>query len=234
MPLRQLKTEIQKLKDSQVATFAQRFFRTGPGEYGEGDLFLGIRVPVLRKLAKQYGDLTHEEITELMQSKWHEERAIALMILCYQYAHGSALDRQSIFAFYMCSTEWINNWDLVDLSARKIVGEYLGEHPENHDVLRLLSQSSSLWERRIAIVSTHYFILKGEFQPTLVVCQALIKDKHDLIHKAMGWMLREVGKKEKTVLVKFLNQYRHQLPRTSLRYAIERFSPDERKAYLAK
>lgn len=218
--------------NKKKALGASRYFKTKKGEYGEGDIFLGITVPEQRKIAHQYAYLSLSEVCKLLKSNIHEHRFTALEIMVYQFEHGDEKQKEKIFMTYIKCTRWVNNWDLVDTSASYIVGRYL--FGTSREILYKLTQSKSLWERRIAIVATHYFILKGDYADTLKISCALFSDTHDLIHKAVGWMLREVGKKDKKTLVSFLNQYKKQIPRTSLRYAIERFTPIERKKFLMK
>ena len=227
--LKSLKTELQQLANPNQKEILQRFFKTAKGEYGEGDIFLGIKVPVLRKVAKKYPALSRTDIQTLLKSNIHEYRLIALVMLINQY--NKANDKHKIFEFYLKNTPYINNWDLVDISAPKIVGDYLLDKPR--DILYQLAQSTNLWERRIAIIATMTFIKNQDFTDTLQLTEILLNDKHDLIHKAVGWMLREVGKQEQNVLEIFLNQHYQQMPRTMLRYAIEKFAETKRKFYLA-
>lgn len=203
-----------------VAVLA-RFFKTGPGEYGEGDVFIGIRVPAIRKVAKDFKTLPLADIESLLHSKIHEERLLALMIMSLQFEKSDAAARKRIFDLYLANTRWINNWDLVDLSSPRIVGGFLADRSRRP--LHRLAKSSNLWERRISIVATHWFIRQGDFQDTLTIADVLLRDEHDLIHKAVGWMLREVGKRDETVLEEYLLDRYRAMPRTMLRYAIERF-----------
>lgn len=214
-----------------IAEHSQRFFKTGKGDYGEGDKFLGIRVPVLRKQAKLYKDVSFEVVSQLLFSEYHEERLLSLLILVLQYANGNAKQQQSIYRFYLKHTNLVNNWDLVDTSAEHIVGAYL--FSRSRKPLYRLARSKLLWERRIAIMSTYNYIKKNEFDDTLKLAQILHQDSEDLIQKAVGWMLREVGKRQLDLEEEFLKQHYHNMPRTMLRYAIEKFSPEKRKAYLA-
>lgn len=227
-----LKKEIKKQADLPQARFLQRFFKTSRGGYAEGDVFLGIRVPQSRILVKKYRELSLAQAGSLLRSKYHEERLIALLILVDNFEHGNEALKTKIYKFYLNSTKFVNNWDLVDLSADKIVGEYLLDRPKA--VLNKLARSKNLWERRIAMVATYQFIKNHRFAKTLEIAKILLKDRHDLIHKAVGWMLREVGKRDEKVLAQFLDKYRHRMPRTALRYAIERFPKKRRKAYLAR
>lgn len=227
-----LKHEIKNQTNQARAEISRGFFKTKPGQYGAGDKFLGLTVPQSRVLAKKYKDLSFNNTSQLLQSKFHEERLIALFILIYNFERGDNKTRQKIFNFYLKNTSYINNWDLVDLSANKIIGSHLLN--KKTDILFKLARSKNLWPRRIAIVSTFQFIKKNKFGPTIKLAKILLKDKHDLIHKATGWMLREVGKRDKKTLIKFLTQNLAKIPRTSLRYAIERWSESERQIWLKK
>ncbi len=227
--LNYLKQDLKILSNKEKAKVLQGFFKTGPGEYGEGDIFLGIIVPKSREMAKKYSGLSLEEIKSLLESKIHEERLIALLILVNNYQKYS--DKQEeIYNFYLSNSKKINNWDLVDLTADKIVGHYLINKPK--DILYELSKSENIWERRISIISTFNFIKNNKFDETLKISQILLNDKHDLIHKAVGWMLREIGKRNQEIEEQFLQRNYKSMPRTMLRYAIEKFSEDKRQAYL--
>ncbi|MFM7059369.1 MAG: DNA alkylation repair protein [Planctomycetota bacterium] len=215
-----------------VAKSSVRFFRTGPGQYGEGDTFIGIKVPTLRTVSREFRSLPLEEIESLLNSPIHEERHLALMVLVLQVAKCDAAYRRAAFDFCLENTKFINNWDLVDCSAPQVVGGYLLD--KSRRPLVELTKSQSLWERRIAIVSTQHFIRHDDLADTLAISQRLLKDEEDLIYKAAGWMLREVGKKAKGVLEAFLDQHGTVMPRTMLRYAIEHFSPDQRRACLRR
>ena len=215
------------------ASILQRFFKTGKGQYGEGDIFLGITVPVSRKFAKKYKDLTESEIKTLLKSKIHEERLIAVLILVHNFENGDEHTKKKIFEYYLENTKHINNWDLVDLSAGKIIGAYLLKKPNG--ILQKLAKSQILWERRIAIIATFNFIKNGQSKDTFNIAKILLNDKHDLIHKAVGWMLREVGKRVSMEQeVDFLDKYAYKMPRTMLRYAIERMSGPNREKYLSR
>ncbi len=216
---------LNRLKSKKRALVSARYFKTGVGEYGEGDIFIGVTVPDQRKIAKKFKVLPFDEIEILLKSKIHEHRLTALFILGYR-----EVDKE-VYDFYMNHLQCINNWDLVDSSAH-IVGEYLFD--KNRMILELLSSSDKIWERRVAIIATHYFIRKKDFSTTLIIAERLLGDYHDLIHKAVGWSLREVGKKNKQVLVDFLNKFSKTMPRTALRYAIEHFSDAERKSIMAR
>jgi 3-methyladenine DNA glycosylase AlkD len=222
--------ELRALANPDVAAHALRFFRTGPGEYGEGDRFLGIRVPALRKLARTHADLPIADVRKLLASRWHEERLLALFMLVRQFDKGDATQRADIAKHYLTDLRHVNNWDLVDSSAHLI----LGPHLETGDrrVLDRLSRSRNLWERRIAMMTTFHFIRGGEFEDALRIAKQLLHDREDLIHKAAGWMLREIGKRDKPAECKFLDAHAAVMPRTMLRYAIEKFPARERAHYM--
>ena len=223
---------LQEAGDPEDAVFLQRFFKTGPGQYGEGDRFLGIRVPMTRTLAREFADLPLSDIEALLHDKWHEARLLALVLLTNRYARANAAEKSQVYRTYLANTDRINNWDLVDLSAPGIVGAHLETRPRRP--LDTLAKSKSLWERRIAIVATYHFIRRKEFDDTLRISTTLLGDSHDLIHKAVGWMLREVGKRDERVLEGFLEKHALEMPRTALRYAIERMSPAKRKHFMSR
>lgn len=230
MNLTLIRKEIKYKSNTSRAKVSQSFFKTGKGQYGEGDIFVGLTVPQAREIANKFKDTSLEEISFLLNSKIHEERLIALFILVHNYEKHPD-KRKEIFDFYIENIKGINNWDLVDTSAPRIVGEFLKD--KDKSLLYQYAKSKELWEKRIAIVSTLYFIVKCKmYKDTLKITKILMQDKHDLIHKACGWMLREVGKKDKSVLVNFLKKHYKIMPRTMLRYSIERFEESERKAYL--
>ena len=216
--------------DPKFAEQSQRYFKTGPGEYGEGDKFIGIRVPVLRSIAKQHRDLPLADTEALLRSQIHEERLLALLILVMRYDKGDATVRKDVFDLYCRNLQFVNNWDLVDSSAHLIVGPFLQNRSRR--LLHRLAKSDVLWERRIAIMSTFTFIKDGEFDETLKIAESLLHDDEDLIHKAVGWMLREVGNRDRPVEEAFLKRHCHDMPRTMLRYAIEKFPEQQRKRYL--
>jgi 3-methyladenine DNA glycosylase AlkD len=230
MDLNTIRTELNTLADSAHAAISRRFFKTGPGEYGEGDIFIGIRVPLLRKLAKKYDRLPCETAAMLLKSAIHEERQLALFILMHLYKKGEESLKEQIYILYLKNTAQINNWDLVDSSAGHIVGHYL--LGKEKSPLYLLASSEDLWERRIAIIATFCYIKLKQFDETFRIAGMLMQDGHDLIHKAVGWMLREVGKRDQAVEAAFLNAHYKNMPRTMLRYAIERFAEPLREAYL--
>jgi 3-methyladenine DNA glycosylase AlkD len=228
-----LRKELKQLADPKKAEVLRRFFKTGPGQYGEGDVFLGIVVPISRKIAKTYSGLSQDGVLTLLKSKIHEERLIALFILISQFEKGDERKREKIFYLYLKHTSLINNWDLVDLSADKIVGAFLNGRPR--DILDRLARSKSLWERRISIIATFHSIKQKKYENTFAIAAILLKDREDLIHKAVGWMLREVGKRcSEEAEERFLQKHSKEMPRTMLRYAIERFSPEKRRFYLQK
>ena len=226
---------LTKLGSASVAAIAKRFFKTGAGQYGAGDKFLGIKVPVLRALVRDLKDAGLEVALPLLKSSWHEARAVALMLLVRLFQRGDEKTQKQVFDLYLKSTKFINNWDLVDMSAEHIVGGWLANKPAlRKQVLTRLAKSKSMWERRIAILATFHYIKKGDFAETLRLAQLLLKDEEDLIQKAVGWMLREVGKRvSEKEEENFLKRYYHEMPRTMLRYAIERFAEPKRKRYLA-
>jgi len=226
--------EIISNRNKDKSTILTRFFKTGKGQYGEGDLFLGIVVPVSRKIAQKYGDVELSTITGLIKNKYHEVRLVSLLILVHKYKKSkSEIEKKNIYNFYLKNTQYINNWDLVDLSAHYTIGNYLLN--KDKKVLLKLAKSKNIWERRIAIISTFAFIYKGESEWTLNIVKMLMNDKHDLIQKACGWMLREVGKRvSENKLTLFLDKYSSQMPRTMLRYSIERLPEKKRLYYLHK
>jgi 3-methyladenine DNA glycosylase AlkD len=230
MNMQKITKRLKALANKDQAAVSRRFFKTGPGEYGEGDVFLGIKVPVLRMLAKEFADLPLQEAGTLLNSGIHEERLLALLILVRMFDRGDDFIRQAIYNLYLKNMSFVNNWDLVDLSAPCIVGPYLADR--SRAPLYRLAKSKNLWERRIAIMSTFHFIKKGEFSETLKIAETLLRDRQDLIHKSVGWMLREIGKRHPQTEVNFLNRYYQKMPRTMLRYAIEKFPEPIRVAYL--
>lgn len=233
MSLKTLRSALRRLADPAKAVEARRFFKTGPGEYGEGDQFLGLTVPQVRSLLPQSDDLTDDDVLTLLRSEWHEERLLALLIWVRRYgkAKKQPLVRTKMVKSYLANTKWINNWDLVDSSAPQILGIWLLEQPAR-TVLDELAGSSSLWEQRIAVIATQAFIRAGEFADTLRLCKRFLRHPHDLIHKACGWMLRETGKRDEGVLRAFLDRHAHRMPRAMLRYAIEKLPEQDRRSYL--
>jgi 3-methyladenine DNA glycosylase AlkD len=227
---KEIRKELEKLADAEQAQNLQRYFKTGPGEYGEGDLFRGIKLTPLRGLARSFKDAPLEALAALLHSRYHEDRSLALFILVDQYRRGDEALRSAIYDLYLASTRYINNWDLVDQSAPGIVGEHLRERSRN--LLVRLARSKSLWERRIAALATFRFIKDGEYEDATRVAEILLNDKEDLIHKAVGWMLREIGNRDPQAERKFLAKHYPRMPRTMLRYAIEKFPERERLSYL--
>ncbi len=223
--------ELHALGDPAIAAHSAGFFKTGKGEYGEGDRFLGIRVPVLRKLARKHRDAGDRATVALLKSRYHEARLLALLMLVDRYERGDEAARAWIFERYLEHRRYVNNWDLVDLSAPKIVGPHL-EHGDR-SLLDDLARSAVVWDRRIAVMATLAFIRAGDFDDTLKLAALLLDDEHDLIHKATGWMLREIGKRDDAVERAFLEQHYRNMPRTMLRYAIEHLPKARRKAYLS-
>jgi 3-methyladenine DNA glycosylase AlkD len=228
----EIQARLKSLGNPEAAAFAARYFKTGPGEYGEGDIFLGLRAAVMHAMAKEYQSLATDEVLVLLHSKVHEDRLLALLILVRQTLKGDAAVKKRIYHLYLDHTRFVNNWDLVDSSAPEIVGSYLID--KSRKPLDRLAASKLIWERRISIVATGYFIRQGDFADTLRIAERLLKDRADLIHKATGWMLREVGKRNEPLLEDFLRLYVHVMPRTMLRYAIERFPREKRKAFLTR
>jgi len=223
--------QLARLADPKIAQHSQRFFKTGKGEYGEGDQFLGIRVPPLRALAKEHQDIALLEVAKLLNSPFHESRLCAALLLVYKFSVADSVGREAIYDFYLANTGAINNWDLVDCSAHHIVGGHLFD--KERDLLCTMASSSVLWERRIAMMATFYFIRHNQFSDALSLAEQLLEDKEDLIHKVVGWMLREIGKRDEGTEKRFLKTHYDKMPRTMLRYAIEKFPAAERKRYLA-
>ncbi|MCH7964705.1 MAG: DNA alkylation repair protein [Bacteroidetes bacterium] len=230
MNLKELKKTIRANANKDHAKTMQWFFKTGKGEYGEGDKFIGIKVPVQRKIAKKFGELDLEDLQKLLNSKIHEERLISLLILVDKYDKADEKVKDKIYRFYKKNRRKINNWDLVDLSAPKILGIHLLNHDKQ--ILYKYAHSKNLWEKRISIISTYSFIKNHDFNTTLEISDILLNDDQDLIHKAVGWMLREVGKQSLQILEKFLKPRYKKMPRTMLRYSIEKFPEKKRKKYL--
>ena len=221
---------LEALSNSEAALFARRYFKTGPGEYAEGDLFRGIRVPVLRKMVPSLDGTPLPEVIRLLESAFHEDRLLALLLLMRRFAKGNEALRQQIHEIYLEHTRYINNWDLVDISAQYLVGAFL--HLRDRALLYQLAASESLWERRIVVMATFHFIRKGEFDETLALAELLLDDPEELLHKATGWMLREIGKRDLPTLESFLRRHYRRMPRVMLRYAIERLPEERRLLYL--
>lgn len=230
--IKDVQKDLAEAADPEQALFLTRYFKTGPGQYGAGDIFRGIRVPALRKLCAKWHNLPLDHTELLLQSPYHEDRLLALLILVHKFQKGEEAGKETIYKLYLNSTRFINNWDLVDCSAEYIVGAYLVE--SDRAMLEQLARSASLWERRIAIMATFRFIRHGSFDATLRIAELLLTDKEDLIHKAVGWMLREVGKRELQREEEFLLAHHRIMPRTMLRYAIERFPEEKRRMYMRR
>ena len=228
--LKDLENELRMHSDPIRAELSQRFFKTGKGQYGEGDIFLGITTPMKRKIAKKFQDLSLTDTKKVLRSKFHGFRIVALCILMHKFKKGSSEDKKRIYNIYLDNTKYINSWDLVDISAPNIVGTYLLD--KDRKVLYKLAKSKNLWKKRIAILSTYPFIRNNDFKDTLSISEILLNDDHDLIHKAVGWMLREVGNRDREVEEKFLDKYALKMQRTILRYAIEKFPEVKRLYYL--
>lgn len=224
--------ELEAYSTSEKRDFLPYFFKTGKGQYGEGDKFLGVVVPDIRKVAKKYKDIPYTEITALLDSAYHECRLCALLMLVERFKKAKEDDREAIYDFYLSKTDRINNWDLVDLSAKDIVGEYLVD--KDRSVLYHLAESNLLWDQRISVLSTFAFIRRGDLDDIFALSEKFLDHNHDLMHKAVGWMLREAGKRNKNRLCAFLDVHNKNMPRTMLRYSIEKFTPEERAHYMKK
>jgi 3-methyladenine DNA glycosylase AlkD len=227
LPIQQ---EVRFLADQEKASHAQRFFKTAPGEYGAGDKFLGVRVPVLRSLSKKHKNIPLPDAFSLLKSEFHEERLLALFILVLIFKKALEPDQEQIYDFYLSHTKYINNWDLVDSSAHLIVGPYLQQR--DRSILSDLAKSQLLWDRRIAMLSTFHYIRQKDFGDALNIAEILLNDQEDLMHKAVGWMLREIGNRDLATEEVFLKKYYKNMPRTMLRYAIEKFEEEKRLRYL--
>lgn len=230
MSLEAIKSRLRRKASKKKAAVTQVFFKTGPGEYGEGDIFIGVTMPELRGLVKDFSNAADGTVMRLLKSKIHEERQLALLILVHQFEAGDTKVQKKIYDTYMDNTRYINNWDLVDISAHKIAGVWLKDR--SRQPLYKFSKSPDLWQRRISIISTFNFIRDHDFSDTLKISETLLADEHDLIHKAVGWMLREVGNRNMAAQEKFLKKHYKSMPRTMLRYAIEKFPETRRKSYL--
>lgn len=229
-----LRRELHSLANPEKAKIVSRFFKTGKGEYGEGDEFLGVMVPEQRKIAKKYLEMNFTDIKKLLDSKIHEERLIALLLLVERFKKSGKKEKAGIIDYYLRHTMFVNNWDLVDLSAHQLLGEYILGKPEKKKTLLQLAKSGGVWERRISVIATYAFIKKNRFEETLEIAGLLLNDEHDLIQKAVGWMLREVGKRNQAAEETFLKKHFRKMPRTMLRYAIERLPKKKRLEYLKK
>jgi 3-methyladenine DNA glycosylase AlkD len=228
-----VRKELKSMAEPEKTAILQRFFKTGPSQYGEGDIFIGVMVPQSRQVAKKFNQLPLGEVRTLLYSRVHEERLVALLILAWRYSSAaSSREKEEIVKFYLDHIKRVNNWDLVDLSAPNILGAHLVDRDGRRRLLYRLAGSENVWERRIAIVATHHFIRNGDFSDTLKIAEMLLQDRHDLIHKAVGWMLREVGKRDAAAEEEFLEKHCSVMPRTMLRYAIERLSERKRRRYM--
>jgi len=228
----QITTQIKQLADKTIAQKDQKFFKTGKGEYGEGDIFLGVRTPELRKIAKQNTKLKDSEIEKLLQNKYHEIRLTGFFILVYQFQKAKESRQKEIYELYMKNLDQANNWDIIDTTIPHIIGKYL--ITRDRSIIYKLADSKKLWHRRIAIMTTQAFIRQKDFNDTIKISEILLHDHHDLIHKATGWMLREIGKKEEKSLLQFLDKHAKEMPRTMLRYAIEKLTIEQRRYYRGK
>ncbi len=231
MRYQDLQAALAELANPSIAKHSQRYFKTGEGEYGEGDIFLGVRMPELRKQAKAFSILPLNDVLKLLHSNIHDERLAALLILVLQYQGGDHQVKKTVFNAYLENSKQVNNWDLVDCSAHHIVGAHLND--EKRDILFQLADSTLIWDRRIAMIATYYFIKRNDLETTFSLANQLRDDTEDLMHKAVGWMLREAGKRDRVRLEGFLKRHYQFMPRTMLRYAIEKFDKSERAAYLA-
>ena len=231
-----IKKELKRFSNKDKAHTLQYFFKTGKGQYGEGDVFIGVTSPEMQQIAKKYYEtISLAEVKQLLYSKIHEERLTALFLLVYKYQKiKSPKEKKEVCEFYLKNLKQVNNWDLVDISCYKIVGDYLYNHVKNKKILYKLAESKNMWEQRVSIVSTMYFVRKNDLKDTIKLSEMLLNHKHDLMHKAVGWLLREVGKKDEKLLKKFLKKHYDDIPRTTLRYSIERMEEKERKKYLKK
>lgn len=230
MTIKKIKKRLKHLANKEKAEILQRFFKTGPGEYGEGDVFIGVKVPDLRKVAKNFQDIAIKDVIVFLESAIHEERLLALLILVSKYVKENETAKKEIYKLYLKKITFINNWDLVDVTAQHIVGDYLMD--KNKEPLYSLANSEDLWERRIAVMATFCFIKRERYEDTLKIAKILLNDKEDLIHKAVGWMLREIGKRDMVIEEAFLKKHYKEMPRTMLRYAIEKFPEPRRQQYL--
>lgn len=230
----QVQKDLQAFADPEKAIILSRFFKTGKGEYGEGDQFIGVKVPEQRKVAQKHKDISLKEVEQLLKNPIHEYRLTALLILTYKFPKSSPLEKEEIIKFYLKNTSYINNWDLIDLSAPKLLGAYLLDKPSQRKILYQLAKSKSIWENRISMLATYTFIKNHDYSDTVKIAEILLHHEHDLIHKAVGWMLREVGNIEQKPEEDFLKKHYKTMPRTTLRYAIEKFSETKRKFYMQK
>jgi 3-methyladenine DNA glycosylase AlkD len=230
--LQEVKKELRTYASAEDAVILQRFFKTAPGEYGEGDIFLGVKVPSIRKTAAKYSSFPLNQLKELISSPYHEERLLALIILTKQFNKSNEEEKKKIVEFYLKNRKYINNWDLIDLSAPYILGPYF--YDKDKSVLFDLIHNGNMWDKRIAVLAAFYFIKQNDFYTSLEFITQLLDDRRDLINKACGWMLREIGKRDLKTEEEFLNKYYKIMPRTMLRYAIEKFPDEKRREYMKK
>lgn len=233
MTAKDIQIQLEKVSTLDKREFFPRFFKTGKGEYGEGDKFIGVMVPHIRKIAKENKELVLKELTLLLNNEYHECRMCALFILIEKYKKANEDTKKQFVDFYLSHSHRINNWDLVDLSAKDILGEYLVDK-KDRKILYQLAKSKLLWDQRIAIIATHAFIKKNDFTDIITLSEELLSHKHDLMHKAIGWMLREMGKRDKEILIQFLDTHYKNMPRTMLRYSLEKLTPEEKAYYMKK
>ena len=224
--------ELKSMANPEKVAYLQRFFKTGPGEYAEGDLFLGLMNPQTRSIAKANKSLPISELQILLENRYHEARLCALVIATERYKRAKPVEKKELYDFFIKNTRYINNWDLIDDTCPHVIGEYLLD--KDRSILYKFAKSKNLWEQRIAIISSRTFVRNGDFKDTIVLAEMLIDHKHDLMHKAVGWMLREIGKRDKETLSEFLEKYATKMPRTALRYAIEHYPEPERQYFLKK
>lgn len=233
MTAKDIQKQLEGVFSPEKKDFLPYFFKTAKGQYGEGDKFIGVVVPDIRKIAKANKTLSFTEVTELLNNEYHECRMCALFILIEQYKKAKEEDRKLLVEFYLAHSHRINNWDLVDLSAKDILGEYLLDK-KDRSILYKLAKSDLLWDQRIAVIATHAFIKKNDFKDIILLSEELLHHRHDLMHKAIGWMLREAGKRDEKVLIQFLDKHYRKMPRTMLRYSIEKLTPEEKAHYMKK
>ncbi len=233
MTSKDIQIELEKVSIPEKRNFFPHFFKTGKGEYGEGDKFIGVVVPDVRKIAKANKMLSSDELTRLLNNEYHECRMCALFILIEKYKKANENEKKQIVDFYLAHSHRINNWDLVDLSSKDILGDYLTDK-DNREILYELAKSELLWDQRIAIIATYAFIKKTDFTDIINLSEQFLSHKHDLIHKAVGWMLRETGKRDKNTLITFLDKHYKDMPRTMLRYSLEKLTPEEKAYYMKK
>ncbi len=230
----ELRKEMEECSNEEKAKLYQRFFKTGPGQYGEGDVFMGLTMPETRAISSKYTEMPIEEVQELLNSEIHEHRMSALLIVIQKYRKANKEEKRKLYEFYLKNMSRINNWDLIDVTASHVVGDFLFNNKEEKEMLYKLAKSNDLWEKRISVISTFRFIKENEFEDSINISEILLNDKHDLIHKAVGWMLREIGKKDQEIEEEFLRKYHKTMPRTMLRYSLEKFTKDKKDFYMGR